>query len=78
MGKTRFDETVQNFVDSLNARVYSQYPGYMPETFIGFGSRVDLWLTINESRIPPPPETDEVKKEEEPVQFVEPEEDIFE
>ena len=78
MGKTRFDETVQNFVDSLNARVYSQYPGYMPETFIGFGSRVDLWLTINESRIPPPPETDKVKEEEEPVQFVEPEEDIFE
>jgi beta-lactam-binding protein with PASTA domain len=78
MGKTKYDETVLDFVDSLNARVYSQYPNPMGETTINFGSRVDLWLTLNESRIPPPPEPEIKKEEKDSLLFVEPDEEIFE
>jgi beta-lactam-binding protein with PASTA domain len=78
MGKTKYDETVLDFVDSLNARVYSQYPNPLGETTINFGSRVDLWLTLNESRIPPPPEPEIKKAEEDSILFVEPDEEIFE
>jgi beta-lactam-binding protein with PASTA domain len=77
MGKAKYDETVMDQIDSLNARAYHQYPNPEGETPIAFGSRVDVWLTLNESRIPPEPEP-EVKKEKEPEQLTEPEEEIFE
>jgi len=77
MGKTIYDETVLDYVDSLNARVYSQYPNPLGETNINFGARVDLWLTLNESRIPPEPEP-MIKKEVDPTQFTEPDEEIIE
>jgi hypothetical protein len=33
--------------------VYSQYPAYSEESnSISFGARVDIWLTLNESRVP--------------------------
>ena len=38
--------------DSLDARVYSQYPAYMENATLGFGTRVDIWLTLNQARIP--------------------------
>ncbi|HCX99630.1 MAG TPA: hypothetical protein DG754_05765 [Bacteroidales bacterium] len=52
LGRYSFDETIIDNADSLSARVYSQYPNPMGVTSISFGSRVDLWLTLNESRIP--------------------------
>ncbi|MDX9848705.1 MAG: PASTA domain-containing protein [Tenuifilaceae bacterium] len=55
LGKFNFDATVIDHLDSLQARVYSQYPNPLGETLINFGARVDLWLTQNESRIPPDP-----------------------
>lgn len=58
LGKTTYDETVIDNLDSLQARVYSQYPNPTGETAINFGARVDLWLTQNESRIPVLPNPD--------------------
>lgn len=52
LGQVNFDETIKNYKDSLDAMVYSQYPAYYEETPIYFGAKVDLWLTLNESRIP--------------------------
>ncbi len=52
LGQVKFDETIKDYKDSLNARVYSQYPAFFEGTTISFGTRVDLWLTLNESRIP--------------------------
>lgn len=52
IGKIRFDETIIDFKDSLDARVYSQYPAYTEPNTIGFGVKVDIWLTLNQSRIP--------------------------
>ncbi|MGE0077140.1 MAG: PASTA domain-containing protein [Bacteroidales bacterium] len=52
VGRIRFDETIIDFKDSLDARVYSQYPAYTEPNSIGFGAKVDIWLTLNQSRIP--------------------------
>lgn len=52
LGRYTFDATIIDNADSLSARVYSQYPNPVGITSIGFGSQVDLWLTLNESRIP--------------------------
>ncbi|MCB8964731.1 MAG: PASTA domain-containing protein [Bacteroidales bacterium] len=52
IGRIRFDETIINLKDSLDARVYSQYPAYSEPNAIGFGTKVDIWLTLNQSRIP--------------------------
>jgi len=52
IGKIRFDETIIDFKDSLDARVYSQYPAYTEPNSIGFGAKIDIWLTLNQSRIP--------------------------
>jgi beta-lactam-binding protein with PASTA domain len=53
IGKIVYDETVIDNLDSLKARAYSQYPNpFGDETQINFGAKVNLWFTINESRIP--------------------------
>jgi eukaryotic-like serine/threonine-protein kinase len=52
MGKAAYDETVRTARDTLQAKVYSQYPMPHGSTSIAFGSRVDVHLTMNEQRIP--------------------------
>lgn len=76
MGRLTFDETVKDYQDSLIARVYSQYP--MPQNFtpIAFGSRVDVWLTLNEQRIPRPTNAPTLLPSQ--PEFVEPEEEVLE
>lgn len=52
LGQVKYDETIKDYKDSLNAMVYSQYPGYSESNSISFGARVDIWLTLNEARVP--------------------------
>lgn len=52
LGQVKYDETIKDYKDSLNAMVYSQYPTYSESNSISFGARVDIWLTLNEARIP--------------------------
>lgn len=52
LGKIHFDETIKELKDSLDARVYSQYPAYTEDFTLSFGTNIDLWLTLNQSRIP--------------------------
>ena len=52
LGKMRFDETVQNYEDSLNAVVYSQIPEASDSISVNMGSAVDLYLTLDQSRVP--------------------------
>jgi len=53
LGQVKYDETIKDYKDSLSAMVYSQYPAYSEDfNSISFGARVDIWLTLNESRIP--------------------------
>jgi beta-lactam-binding protein with PASTA domain len=74
IGNIIFDNTIKDLRDSLQAKVYSQYPAFTEETPLNFGARVDLWLTVNESRIPKLAEEDPEKK----IIYEEPEEDILE
>ncbi|MDY0253371.1 MAG: PASTA domain-containing protein [Tenuifilaceae bacterium] len=65
LGRVTFDATVIDNLDSLQARVYSQYPTPNPmgENAINFGAQVDLWLTQNESRIPVEKKVDEIGRQ---------------
>ncbi len=76
LGNIRFDNTIKDLRDSLQAKVYSQYPAFNEDTPISFGARIDIWLTLNEERIPRLIEViDSTKKQ---VKYEEPEEEIFE
>lgn len=61
IGRIRYDETIITQNDSLDARVYSQYPAYMENATLSFGTRVDIWLTLNQARIPKIERSDSVK-----------------
>ncbi len=52
IGTVKYDESVKNYTDSLNAKVYNQYPTATSSPSFLFGSKVSIWLTINNSRIP--------------------------
>ena len=47
-GNLRYDHTVKTYIDSLSAKVYKQSPHI--STTLPLGYRVDLWLTIDESK----------------------------
>lgn len=51
VGRIRFDETVKSLADSLSARVYSTFPQCLSDVPMPLGASVDLWLTLNASRI---------------------------
>ncbi len=51
VSKLHFDSTVQDYSDSLNAKVYNQIP-FDFNTLFRLGSEVDLYLTTDESKIP--------------------------
>lgn len=48
----RFDDTVKDYDDSLNAMVYRQVPEPSDSISVLMGEEVMLYLTIDESRIP--------------------------
>ena len=51
LGGENYDETVLTHEDSLKARVYMQDPAYSPTSFLPLGSSVNLWFTLDKSRI---------------------------
>lgn len=48
----RFDRTVSDYDDSLNAMVYKQTPEGIDSVHVNMGSGVTLYLTLDENRIP--------------------------
>lgn len=67
LGRMRFDETVQNYEDSLNAVVYRQTPEASDSISVKMGASVDLYLTLDQTRVPVREivvETKEVTEEE--------------
>lgn len=52
VGTLRFDETVKDYEDSLNAVVYMQVPEACDTISVGMGENVNLYLTLDHSRIP--------------------------
>lgn len=52
IGKMRYDETVKDYEDSLNAVVYRQVPDASDSISVNMGSAVDLYMTLDHSRVP--------------------------
>lgn len=52
IGKMRYDDTVKDYEDSLNAVVYRQVPAASDSIFVNMGSAVDLYMTLDHSRVP--------------------------
>ncbi|MDR1225981.1 MAG: PASTA domain-containing protein [Prevotellaceae bacterium] len=50
-GRIRYDESVKNMTDSLEAKVYLQYPVATEESTLEVGSLVDIFLTVNSARL---------------------------
>ena len=48
----RFDKTVRDYDDTLNAMVYDQTPSPSDSIHVGMGSDVTLFLTLDENKIP--------------------------
>ena len=57
IGKLRFDETVVDYDDSLNAVVYKQVPEANDTISVNMGEVVDLYLTLDQTRVPVREET---------------------
>ncbi len=51
ISELHFDSTVRDYSDSLNAKVYDQSP-FAFDTLFRLGSEVELYLTLDESKIP--------------------------
>jgi beta-lactam-binding protein with PASTA domain len=49
-GNLRYDHTVKTYIDSISAKVYRQSPDISVSATFLLGYRVDLWLTIDESK----------------------------
>ena len=49
IGSVRYDETVRNYTDSMNARIYKQLP--QSGAVVNLGAEIDLWLTIDNKKI---------------------------
>jgi len=52
VGGTIFDNTVENAEDSSNAMVWKQSPDYDPDRLMRMGSLVDIWLTVDSTKLP--------------------------
>jgi beta-lactam-binding protein with PASTA domain len=51
IGAVQYDTTVNNQKDSMNARVWKQYPPYKKNKKIRLGSYIDLWLTTDSTKL---------------------------
>lgn len=52
LGRMRYDDTVKDYEDSLNAVVYRQVPEASDSISVNMGSSVDLYMTLDHSRVP--------------------------
>lgn len=50
-GAVQYDQTVKNYSDSLSAKVYRQLPEVSETDVLRLGASVNLWLTIDETKL---------------------------
>ncbi|MDR3184764.1 MAG: PASTA domain-containing protein [Prevotellaceae bacterium] len=50
-GTVSYDNTVMSYADSLFAKVYKQRPAFSESNIWTLGLKVDLWLTLDETKI---------------------------
>jgi beta-lactam-binding protein with PASTA domain len=63
LGAIIYDGTVENEEDSLNVFIWKQRPVFDNETLLNLGSAVDIWLTVDSTKLP----VDIIPEEEIPV-----------
>ncbi len=51
IGAVIYDKSVTDFKDSLNAIIYKQHPKYSKKRYIKLGSFVDVWLTVDSTKL---------------------------
>ena len=51
LGNVSYDETVENYQDTLNAVVYQQNPAYHPGSPVKMGTSINLKLTTSQAKI---------------------------
>ena len=59
ISKLRFDKTIKDYDDSLNAMVYRQVPEPSDSVSVAMGEEVMLYLTVDATKIPVKTEEDE-------------------
>jgi beta-lactam-binding protein with PASTA domain len=52
VGAIIYDSSIVDFEDSLFAFIWKQRPVYDDETLINLGSTVDVWLTVDSTKLP--------------------------
>ncbi len=52
VGKVAYDESVQNYNDTINALVWKQRPAYVEGQKSPMGIKVDIWLSVDKERFP--------------------------
>jgi len=52
IGAIIYDGTVENEEDSLNAFIWKQRPVFDSETLLNLGSAMDIWLTVDSTKLP--------------------------
>ncbi len=58
LGAVIYDESIIDGTDSIEAKVWRQYPSYRENKMIRLGSTVDLWLTVDSAILYPEAEID--------------------
>lgn len=53
MGAVIYDKSIVDLTDSLNAKVWRQYPSYKENKLIRLGSTVDIWITVDSTILYP-------------------------
>jgi beta-lactam-binding protein with PASTA domain len=53
LGAVIYDESIIDGIDSLNAKVWRQYPSYKENKKIRLGSTIDLWITVDSTILYP-------------------------
>ena len=61
ISKLRFDTTVKDYDDSLNAMVYRQTPEPSDSIHVNMGEEVTLYLTVDVNKIPVREEKDDIR-----------------
>lgn len=47
MGAVIYDQSVMDGTDSINAKVWRQYPSYETNKMLNLGSTIDIWLSVD-------------------------------
>ncbi len=52
IGVVQYDSSIQDEQDSTSAKVWKQYPPYRRDRKIRLGRYIDLWLTVDSTKLP--------------------------